>query len=114
MLRSSIWGEEEVKYYNRQFLNKEKGTAFSELVVNTYPAHERCSSGFEGRYKIADCSRHITLEFEFESEEERVEVLAKIERLTGDLERLKEFVTLFEIEPPLKEKENGTESSSED
>lgn len=89
-------------YYSRKFLNRESGTAFIEAEASQ-----------EGKWnwiyiKLADCNRHISLEFDVHSEEERVDRLAKIDLLMKEFKEVRKIIKKCKI-PKKKDKKTKLE-----
>jgi hypothetical protein len=72
------------KYYVRKFLNKKEGIAFLEI---TGKCKDKYDDGFE--VKIGDCSRHITLDFWADNQQDYEEKIAKANLLIHELIRVK-------------------------
>jgi hypothetical protein len=96
------------KLYRREFLNNESGTAFIEVsfdVEGGYADYKEDRS-INGDIKIADCSRHINLEFYCYNEETKVERLKKIDLIIKHLQEARDFMANNEVvHTPRKKKQ---------
>ena len=81
------------RYYNRQFLNLEGFHAGAYLLFEIEDSTTRESS-YAGSprvtLRIADCSRHIDLEIDMDTEEERTNSFHKLDLLISSLVDLRE------------------------
>lgn len=69
-----------VKTYRRGFLNKKKGMAAFTYDVNRYDEVTAY-----GSFDITDCTRHISLNFNYENKKEKDDAIYKVNALIKEL-----------------------------
>lgn len=74
-----------VKYYSRGFLNPKKGMAAFEADTEIW--HPLLSSV---SFKISDCNRQVALDFSYDGQEAKDNILVKVQTLVDELNKLKE------------------------
>lgn len=72
-------------YYSRGFLNPEKGVASWEAKTSHW--HENC---VDAVFRVSDCFRTVSLDFEWDNAKERSEKLQKLETLLAELTKFRE------------------------
>jgi hypothetical protein len=91
------------KLYKRQWLNEDKGSAYVVLE-----AEHSSYGGVWASVEIKDCTRQVSLEFDYASEEERQRRLNKVDELIKTLYEMKAFI---EETKPTKKKRKKTKTT---
>jgi hypothetical protein len=89
--------------YKREWLNEDEGRAYVILSAELYSQGGSCDVSVE----IADCHRHIGLDFWFGDEDEQKKKLEKMDRLIALLQEAREVIVSTKLVP--KDKSKDTE-----